>query len=284
MIQQVYILLRGDSMVIRKYSLDFRKDEVDYIMHAWSASISCSLVGCGSVGKSNLLQHIVDPNVQAHFIGDASLHIKPIVVDANMLGALPGITPENEPFRCWAGYELLMHRLFMTFYPFDVLGAEDAEQFYETYQALQNGNNPLFSYMGLRYFELGLAFFMRHGIRVVFIFDEFEELLRQLPVKFFQTLRGIRDSHKRQIIYLSFTRAPLPIVVERLGIPMSTIESFIELFNDNIYYIGGYNEVDAQQTVDELVQRQQKHSLSRGGHTTSFASYRTICGIVTRWF
>ncbi len=100
--------------------------------------------------------------------------------------------------RCWAGYELLMHRLFLAFYPFDMLPENEANRFYETYLALQNGTNPLYAYMALRYFEVGLQFFLRQGYKIVFMFDEFEEMLKQLPVKFFQTLRGIRDANKRQ--------------------------------------------------------------------------------------
>ncbi len=239
----------------RRYELNFRQEEISYIMQKWTASSSCSLVGVGSVGKSNLLHHLITPEVQAHYIPNVAEKVKPIIIDANLLGALPALTSDTEPFRCWAGYELLMHRLFTSFYPFDVLEEADARQFYEVYQMLQDGTNPLFTYMGVRYFELGLEFFMRKGIRIVFIFDEFEELLRQIPPKFFQTLRGIRDSHKSQISYLTFTRAPLPVVVERLGIDLLHIEAFIELFNDNVVYVGPYNDVDAWNMLLELARK-----------------------------
>jgi hypothetical protein len=184
---------------------------------------------------------------------------KAIIIDPNLLGPLPQGGNDNEQIRCWAGYELMMHRLFMAFYPFDILGAEDAQDFYELYRALQDGSNPLFAYMGLRYFEQGLDFFMRRGIRVVFMFDEFEELLRQMPVKFFQTLRGLRDINKRQLSYLTFTRAPLPSVIDMMTLPVLEIEPFTELFTDSIYYVGPYNEPDARRMVDNLIGRNQKN-------------------------
>src|SRR5215204_5168200 len=181
---------------MRKNPLHFRKEEVNYVMRRWQASESCSLVGVGSVGKSNLLQHLSDPEVQVHFMGDRAKNFKSIMIDPNLLGPID--TGEAERIRCWAGYELLMHRLYLSFYPFDMLG-NDVNNFIDVYQALQDGTNPLYAYMGLRYFELGLEFFMKRGIQIVFMFDEFEEMLKQLPVKFFVTLRVLRGANKKQL-------------------------------------------------------------------------------------
>ena len=155
----------------------------------------------------------------------------------------------------------MMHRLFLAFYPFDMLPDAEANRFYETYLALQNGTNPLFTYMALRYFEVGLQFFMRQDYKIVFLFDEFDEMLRQLPVKFFQTLRGIRDANKRNLLYITFTRSPLPTLLERFEIPMLDIEPFIELFNDNVYYVGPYNDKDARKMYNELLRSSQKNTL-----------------------
>jgi hypothetical protein len=243
----------------RKQPLDFRKEEVTYVMQRWRAGDSCSLVGVGSVGKSNLLQHLADVETQKAYInitGDDEF--KAIIIDPAMLGPLPRDGADSEQVRCWAGYELMMHRLFMAFYPFDVLGREDAQRFYEAYQALQDGTNPLYAYMGLRYFELGLDFFMRRGVRIVFMFDEFEDLMKNMPVKFFQTLRGLRDANKRQLSYLTFARAPLPTLVNKFDIDELEIEPFVELFTDNLLYVGPYNETDARRMVDNLMGRNQK--------------------------
>lgn len=244
----------------RTHSMEFRQQEVGYVMERWRASDSCSMVGVGSVGKSNLLQHLSNPNAQSYYMKDVAggKQFKAIIIDPSMLGPLPSGTSDNEQIRCWAGYELMMHRLFLAFYPFPELDADDVRLFYDTYENLQDGTNPLYAYMGLRYFELGLEIFIKHGIQIVFMFDEFEEMLKQLPVKFFLTLRGLRDVSKKQLSYLTFTRAPLPQVTDRLGIDALEIEPFVELFTDNIVYVGPYNEVDARKMLDDLVKRNDK--------------------------
>lgn len=245
----------------RKHPLDFRREEVSYIMQRWKAADSCALVGVGSVGKSNLLQHLASPEVQRAYIPNINEEheFKTIIIDPNMLGPLPFTGDNWEGIRVWAGYELLMHRLFMAFYPFHMLTQEEAEAFYGAYQALQDGTNPVYAYMGLRYFELGLHIFLRRGIRIVFMFDEFEDMLRNIPPRFFQNLRGLRDTNKRLLSYLTFTRAPLPNLIEELNLSTVEFEPFNELFTDNVLYVGPYTERDARRMVENLMSRNQRH-------------------------
>ncbi len=243
----------------RVQPIDFRREEVTYIMQRWRAGDSCSLVGVGSVGKSNLLQHLAHPQTHQHYLGtDDPTAFKAIIIDPNLLGPLPHSGEQAEQVRAWAGYELMMHRLFLAFYPFEHVSESEAQDFYDTYHALQDGSNPLYTYMGLRYFELGLDFLFRRGIRLVFMFDEFEELLKQMPVKFFQNLRGLRDANKRQLSYLTFTRTPLPTLIDQYDIDMLGIEPFAELFTDNLLYVGPYNPVDARRMLDNLMGRNSR--------------------------
>lgn len=236
---------------MRKHPLHFRKEEVTDIMSRFKASESASLVGVGSVGKSNLLHHLLDTETQQHYLGNYANSFHTIMIDPNLLGST---NESSEQFKCWAGYELLMHRMFLALHPFEMLG-EDAQNFYKTYRELQDGTNPLYAYMGLRYFELGLEYFFRRGIHLVFLFDEFDELLRAMPVKFFQTLRGLRDSHKSQLSFLTFSREPISVLIEKMDIPELAIEPFTELFTDNIYFVGPYNLEDATSMLQSLRSR-----------------------------
>lgn len=240
--------------------LDFRREEVRYVTDRWRAADCCSLVGVGSVGKSNLLLHLGSYEVQKAYLQLTSENdFKAVIINPNMLGPLPPVTPESEQFRCWAGYELIMHRLLMAFYPFEKFEREDAEKFYALYETLQDGTNPLYTYMGLRYLERGLDILFRYGVRIVLMFDEFEDMLKNLPPKFFQTLRGLRDSNKRRFSYLTFTRAPLNHLVDLYDLPHLEMEPFIELFTDSILYVGPYNEIDARRMVDNLMSRNNKN-------------------------
>ncbi len=247
------------SNLERKYAPDFRRDETAYVMERWLATQSCALVGIGSVGKSNLLRHLASAKTQAHYLGDAlGTSFRAITIDPNMLGSLPDAGIASDSTRAWAGYELMMHRLFLAFYPFEQLSKDEAHRFYEVYESIQDGTNPLYAYMSLRHFELALDLLFRQGARIVFMFDEFEEMMRMMPVKFFQNLRGLRDSYKSQMAYLTFTRAPLDTVSAQLGIPDADIESFNELFTDNTYFVGPYNEADAARMLAELAMRTGK--------------------------
>ena len=116
--------------------MEFRQQEVGYVMERWRAADSCSLVGVGSVGKSNLLQHLSEPTVQSFYMKDVAggKSFKSIIIDPSMLGPLPSTASDSEQIRCWAGYELMMHRLFLAFYPFETIcESDDIQVFYEDY-------------------------------------------------------------------------------------------------------------------------------------------------------
>jgi hypothetical protein len=217
----------------RKYPLDFRRDETAYVMEQW-------------LGSQSYL---------GNALGD---WFRAIIIDPNMLGPLSASGENSETLRAWSAYELMMHRLFLAFYPFDLLTKDEAQRFYEAYESLQDGTNPLYSYMALRYFELALEYLFRRGARIVFMFDEFEEMYRLMPVKFFQNLRGLRDSHKSQLAYLTFTRTPLNVTAQHYSVPSAEIESFNELFTDTTYFVGPYNDSDATRMMAELAKRAGK--------------------------
>lgn len=245
------------------HPLTYRQREVNAVMDAWRNSASCSLVGVGSVGKSNLIQHLAAANVQAHYLGADAALFKAIWIDPFLLGTLG--ESAGEPLRFWAGCELLMNRLYRAFQPFTLLEA-DARLFYETYQAFQDSSNPLFTYLGLRYLDFALDLFFKRDVQIVFMFDEFEHLLRQMPVSFFLGLRGLRDARKHQLAYMTFTRVPLPQAIAAAGIDALAIEPFVELFTDRVIYVGPYSHADAAAMLADVMRRKGKDydSLAQG--------------------
>lgn len=239
----------------------FRDAEVRYILSRFKAAESCSLIGVGNVGKRNLLQHLSEPEVLARAFGAdaAEGRARAIIIDPNLLGPMPPNIPANIPVRCWAGYELLMHRLYFKLYPFTLLEPPDDEKFHKLRVAMQDGTNPLYAYTGLRHLEFGLSLFFKRGLKLVLMFDSFEILLRQMPPKFFQSLRGLRDLHKNQLSFLTFTARPLPDLVAEYDIDPLLIEPFIELFTDNRLIVGPYSDADARDMIVRLMARQEKN-------------------------
>lgn len=256
---------------MRKQHINFRKEEVGFITDRWKAVEPVSLIGVGSVGKSNLLHHLADPDVHKKYLEESAQSFKSIIIDPYLLGPIPHDAPNVEQYKVWAGMELIMHRLYMAFYASDMLNDYDMQRFFELYQALQNGNNPLFAYMGLRYLELGLKVLFDNKIRLVLMFDEFEEFLKNMPYKFFQTLRGLRDNYKSQLTFLIFTRNTLPLLIDQHDIDYLSIEPFVELFNDNVQYVGPYNEQDAMFMLHSLIRRNPK--ISYQDHLYEFLLY-----------
>jgi len=237
----------------RVYDIDYRKEETDFILRRWRSGTSVCVIGVGSAGKSNLLHHLIDPTTRARVLKDNASNIIPVVVDLNMLGPLaPSEADKGLQMRCWSAYELMLHQLYLTLYPFNGFDQVTIERITEAYHALHDGRNPLLGYMALRYVELALETVIQSGISLVFIFDEFDEMLRQIPNEFFRALRALRDAHKRCISYTIFVRVPLVSLVHRHGLSRADLEPFNELFTDNLLFLGPFSSADAKRFLNDL--------------------------------
>lgn len=227
----------------------FRQAETQAVLRAWSAGQSVSIVGVGSAGKSNFLQHLTTT-------GTVPGDILPVLIDANLLGPLPKQgDPARGPLAFWAGCELILHRIFMALYPFESMSSSEQTTLYQAYEALQDGTNPLYTMLALRYLELGLDVPLRHGLRIAFLFDEFERFAVLLPAGFFQALRGLRDLHKRQITFTTASRGLLTSVMEDAGADLLDVEPFTELFVDRVIYLSAYTRADAEAMAGDLLVR-----------------------------
>ncbi len=255
-------------------NLSFREKETLDVFSKLLSGECCSVVGVGSVGKSNFLRHILKPQVQAEVIkrlnserplqdAERGSLVTLVLIDPNTMLDAP-VQANSESPGYWAGYEVLMHRLYKAFYPLTGLNDQEKEEFFTAYRMMTDGSNRLLSFIGLRYLERGLEILLnpesppRSRRQIIFVFDEFEEMLAHLPYKFFRALRGLRDDYKYRLMYLTFTRRPLIQIVDEENKDYHALEPFVELFTDNICYLGPYNETDAMDMLSKLAKRHGK--------------------------
>jgi hypothetical protein len=236
--------------------MSYRARETAAVLTAWSTGQCVSIVGVGSAGKSNFVQHLAASGSVHGPATDWPDNMLPVVIDANMLGPLPDAREQGRgELAFWAGCELLLHRTFMALYPFSDFSDAERTALYQSYEALQDGSNPLYAQLALRYLELGLSVPLRRGQRIAFVLDEFERLATLLPVTFFQSLRGLRDMHKRRLMFATVGRSALPDVMEAAGLPPLASEPFVELFHDHAVYLGAHAPEDAQAMIQDLLGR-----------------------------
>jgi len=220
------------------HPLTFRRELVARIMHSIIAGESCSIVGVASTGKSNLFRFLIRPDVRHRYLGEGWGKYLFLYVDTNSLTELSE----------WGLYKLLLWRVVEAVEDLEV-ESQWSKLFSDLYQqALLPEKRPLArSY--LEWDAKNLC--QRLGFNLVFLFDEFDEIFRQVDTRFFLSLRALRDEHKYRLSYVVATRDELSRIREDMG----ECESFYELFSLNTYGLGSYNRADAIHMVQRLVAR-----------------------------
>jgi DNA-binding response OmpR family regulator len=198
-------------------------------MHHLSAGDSCSIVGIGSVGKSNLLRFLQREDVRQAQLGDEAEHYLFVYVDTNKM-----LKPN-----AWGLLELMLHQ---------VLIALENQQADETkIQAIddlhQRATGPGNRFLTLRYLDRALGIVCNQlGLRLVFLIDEFDELCRTMSPRGFAALRALRDEFKYRLMYVVTTRLEL----KRLRDNISEIDAFEELLSSYTVWLGPYSDEDAR--------------------------------------
>ena len=93
----------------------------------------------------------------------------------------------------------------------------------------------------------------RLGFKLVFLFDEFDEIFRRMDTRFFLGLRALRDEHKYRLSCVVATRDELPRIREGIA----ECESFYELLSLNTFGLGPYSQADAKNMIQRLAARKK---------------------------
>jgi hypothetical protein len=226
------------------------------------AGESQAYVDVGGSGKSNFVRHLVRPEVKRQYItGPRRPHqVLMILLNPHQMIHLE----ENALLtsgRAWPGYELMLNRLkhHVAQIREDLLTAEELHDFADIRRVVETAwknmfnGSPLYIQSGIRRVEDAIADVLQLSPhwQVVLVLDELEEFLRVLPVEFFQSLRGLRDDHKRRLMYITTSRQPPVDLLRRETDPAryAVLEGFIELFHDFTLYLRPLDDLSAEHSL-----------------------------------
>lgn len=222
----------------------FREEEVSKLLKWARGGESASVIGISGVGKSNLFNHLLDSETQKAYLGEA---VKAYLFVRVNFHYIPDFTNRSLYSLILEQFELLdgnCHQLNLTSAQLDQLSSYHD-------QLLEAGDDIL---KVQRYFKLALRLLLRESERrIVFLFDQFDEVYQEADSRFFANLRGLREAYKYRISYFTFTRGML----SRLAEMDSAREEFSELLLGNVVGLGPYNRHDAYSLLDRVSSRIQ---------------------------
>lgn len=250
-------------MSVGKYqSEQFRETELQRLFDLARAGESASIIGVSGVGKSNLFNHLQARKTQQQYLKEDEFVYLFLRVNFHYL---PDFSERSV-------YSLILDQI-------ELLGAtaNDLEIREETiteigryHDLLLDAGDDLLKVQ--RYFKLAIRQIMAQSQRkLVFLFDQFDELYQEVEPRLLVNLRGLREDFKYRISYFVFTRNLLTLLM-----PMDEArEEFYELLSANIIGLKPYNLADVNNLLDRVtkryrykltqIQRESLISLS-GGH------------------
>jgi DNA-binding winged helix-turn-helix (wHTH) protein len=224
----------------RSSSQSFSRDsDLRYIAERVLDGDCCSLVGVSNVGKSRLLRAWQRPEVVRAHLGDVADEVGFVYIDFNLM-----LEMSEQGF-----YELIMRTVLTLLRQ---LPTESAiyDRVNDAYQRVVGPTNP---------FQVPLSF--NEGIitlcedwprRLVFLFDEFDEVFLGIDERVFLNLRALRDRYPDQLSYVVATLKQL--TESRRGLE---IGEFYELFAHDTRCLGMLARRDSLRMMDEFAREEE---------------------------
>jgi len=224
----------------KKQTLDYRYQLTRDLLTNLHRGECCAVVGVGSCGKSRLLLHLARPETLDYHLGDGAHDQVIITVQSN---GLMGNTP-------WHAYEgiarSLDEALNTSDHPVIERARRDLEPMYKTIVEEKE--------LAFKHLMTGISFLLDNSrLKLTICFDEFDFVFEQFDAQLFRNLRALRNRSKYQLTYLLEVRKQLPYQRDPASWP--DVEEFYELFADNTFAIGPYDERDAKEMIGDLEKR-----------------------------
>lgn len=213
-----------------------RDTDLRYIAERVIDGDCCALVGVSNVGKSHLLRAWRRPDVVRAYLGKATDGLGFVYIDFNLM-----LEMSEQGF-----YELILRTVLALLRELPT-EPNIYDRVNDAYQRIVEPTNP---------FQVPLSF--NEGIitlcedwprRLVFLFDEFDEVFQGIDERVFLNLRALRDRYPDQ---LSYVVATLKRLTESRRGP--EISEFSELFAHYTRYLGMLGERDSLHLIDEFAE------------------------------
>lgn len=225
----------GNKLSEGKRPVSFRRDLIRRVLDVLVSGESCSLVGVGSSGKSNVARHLARRDVLAYHLGARA---------ATCLGVLVNCTDLTE-YTPAALHTLMLdalHRALQDALPSansaiaQVVALRD--QAIESPSAARARSNLKDAFVVV----------FRSGFDQLFVLlDDFDPVVQRAPPAMLNGLRSFRDDHKRKLMYATFTRRELAYLRAE-----AQFQEFYELVAAHTIAIGPYADDDARDLVRQL--------------------------------
>ncbi|MBX3009934.1 MAG: hypothetical protein KF832_00455 [Caldilineaceae bacterium] len=220
-----------DQPTIPRYQVTYRQAELRLITALAKQGQSLCYVGLAGSGKSNITNFLhSDPyGYKAHYFGDQSSRFLFPVVDGNTWDRTP------------AGLWHLLRAALLSVTPPSGEPAMDEKLIQLSTE--QRAFSELKAHVDWLCQKLDQ--------RLVFILDDFDQVIQLGPLAMLEQLNALRSSGNRgKLSYLIFTKK-LPHLLGSAH-PLKGTSKFYDLFSNHIYALGLYNHADARQMLVHL--------------------------------
>ena len=221
----------------RERDMAYRKEILSKLFGFVRRTDSFHVIGAASMGKTRLLDFLMLSDVQEYYLGDAAPKTWLVRVDLNRI-------PVDEDYQ-FTFFELLLSSIILCCISQKEVNEEIMKELVSLDSDIIKSRNLL---LALRFFEWEVSKICQtYGIKLCFLFDEFDEMYRKLPPEVFAQLRAVRDANKSHLLYGMFLRVLPKKLRER-----DDNESFYELFSRNLIGIGPYTRTDVINIIKHL--------------------------------
>lgn len=212
-----------------------RSGDLQVVAECISHNDCCAVVGISNIGKSNLLRRVHRPGLLAQLVsGFKEAEYGFVYIDFNLQLQLTG-----QGF-----YELVLRSIITQL---KALAAEP-DIIAEVEAAYRQVVAPTDEFQNaLSFNQAIITLCERWSRRLVLLFDEFDEVFRELESRVFLNLRALRDKYPQRLTYVVGVGAPL---LKLRSTP--EIGEFAELFTHHTHVLHALEKEDMAQVVQQF--------------------------------